>query len=81
MFQIVYWDQKTIFIEQQFVGLRDNFIHAVVLSRQSTIGLNVPEIMSKLSEQPITYRPEMPEELYDWLNSIEKSSAKIKKTK
>lgn len=53
----------------------------MVLSRQSTIGLNVPEIMSKLSGQPITFKPEMPEELQDWLNSIEKSSARLKKDK
>lgn len=78
-FQIVYWDEKTLFIEQQFIGLRDNFVHAIVLSRQSTIGLNVIEIMSKLTGKPITYKPEIPEELQDWLISIEKSSAKLKK--
>lgn len=79
-FQIVYWDDKTLFIEQQFIGLKDNFIHAVVLSRQSTIGLNVSEIMSKLTGKPATFRPDLPDELQDWLNSIEKSSAKLKKT-
>lgn len=77
--QIVYWDEKTLFIEQQFIGLKDNFVHAVVMSRQSTIGLNVPEIMSKLTKKPITFRPDIPEELQDWLNSMEKSSAKLKR--
>jgi len=77
--KIVTWDEKTLFIEQQFVTLSDGFIRAVVLSKQSTIGLNVPEIMAKLTGKDVSYRPTPPPELEDWLQSIEKSSARLRK--
>ncbi|CAG9833667.1 unnamed protein product [Diabrotica balteata] len=77
--KIVYWDEKTMYIEQQFVTLHDNFIRAVILSKQTTIGLNVPELMAKLTGCNVSYRPPLPEELKDWLSSIEKSSNKLRK--
>ncbi|XP_057657295.1 protein THEM6-like [Diorhabda carinulata] len=77
--KIVYWDEKTMYIEQQFVTLHDGFIRAVVLSKQTTIGLNVPEMMAKLTGCDVSYRPQMPEELQDWLSSMEKSSNRLRK--
>ncbi|KAJ8922817.1 hypothetical protein NQ315_007852 [Exocentrus adspersus] len=77
--KIVYWEEKTLYIEQQFITLSDGFIRAVVLSKQGTIGLNVPEIMAKLTGKDISYRPTPPEELQDWLSSMEKSSARLRK--
>lgn len=73
------WDDKTLYIEQQFITLHDGFIRAVVLSKQGTIGLNVPEIMAKLTGKDVSYRPSPPEELTDWLTSMEKSSARLRK--
>ncbi|XP_018572437.1 protein THEM6-like [Anoplophora glabripennis] len=77
--KIVYWEEKTLYIEQQFITLSDGFIRAIVLSKQGTIGLNVPEIMAKLTGKHISYRPTPPDELQDWLNSMEKSSARLRK--
>ncbi|CAG9856396.1 unnamed protein product [Phyllotreta striolata] len=77
--KIVYWDEKTLYIEQQFITLRDGFIRAIVLSKQSTIGLNVPEIMAKLTGCDVSYRPNPPDELQDWLASMEKSSNRLRK--
>ncbi|KAL1506291.1 hypothetical protein ABEB36_005683 [Hypothenemus hampei] len=77
--KIVTWDDATLFIEQQFVTLNDNFVRAIILSKQTTIGVNVPELMAKLSGKDISYRPTPPPELQDWLQSIEKSSARLRK--
>lgn len=77
--QIVAWDEKTLYIEQQFITLSDGFVRAIVLSKQGTIGLNVPEIMAKLTGKDISYRPTPPSELEDWLQSMEKSSARLRK--
>lgn len=77
--KIVSWDEKTLYIEQQFVTLRDNFVRAVVLSKQTTIGLNVPEIMAKLTGKDVSYRPTPPPELEDWLTSMDKSSERLRK--
>lgn len=77
-FQIIGWDEKALFIEQRFITF-DGFIRAIVLSKQGTIGFNVPEVMSKLTGKDISYRPVPPPELQDWLTSIEKSSERLKK--
>ncbi|CAH0560742.1 unnamed protein product [Brassicogethes aeneus] len=77
--KIMYWDEKTLFIEQQFITLSDGFIRAIVHSKQGTIGLNVSEIMAKLTGKDVSYRPTPPAELQDWLTSIEKSSQRLRK--
>ncbi|KAF7275117.1 hypothetical protein GWI33_012168 [Rhynchophorus ferrugineus] len=77
--KIITWDEKTLYIEQQFVTLRDGFVRAVVLSKQTTIGLNVPEIIAKLTGKDVSYRPTPPPELEDWLSSMEKSSERLRK--
>nr|CAI5831110.1 unnamed protein product [Callosobruchus analis] len=77
--RIMYWDEKTLYIEQQFITIADGFIRAVVLSKQGTINLNVAEMMSKLTGKDASYRPTPPPELLDWLSSMEKSSARLRK--
>ncbi|XP_060531749.1 protein THEM6 [Cylas formicarius] len=77
--KIVTWDEKTLFIEQQFITLNDGFIRAVVLSKQSTIGLDVPKIMAKLTGQDVSFRPAPVAELEDWLKYMEKSSQRLRK--
>ncbi|KAK9876579.1 hypothetical protein WA026_013959 [Henosepilachna vigintioctopunctata] len=76
--KIVAWDERTLYIEQRFVTF-DGFIRAIVLSKQGTIGLDVPTIMAKLTKKDVSYRPIPPPELEDWLKSIEKSSERLKK--
>lgn len=77
--QIVYWEERTLYIEQQFITLHDGFIRAIVLSKQGTINLNVPEVMAKMTGKDVSYRPTPPAELQDWLTSMEKSSARLRK--
>lgn len=77
--QIVYWDEKTMYLEQQFISLTDGFIRAVVLSKQNVIGLNFCEVVSKMLGKDQSYRPEVLPELELWLSSMEKSSDRLKK--
>ncbi|XP_023012106.1 protein THEM6 [Leptinotarsa decemlineata] len=77
--KIVSWDEKTLFLEQQFITTHDGFIRAVVLSKQTTLNFNVAEIMAKLTGKDVSYRPTPPEELQDWLSSMEKSSNRMRK--
>lgn len=79
MLQIVYWDEKTMYLEQQFISLTDGFIRAVVLSKQNVIGLNFCEVVSKMLEKDQSYRPDILPELELWLTSMEKSSERLKK--
>lgn len=77
--QLVYWDDKAIYLEQQFVTLRDGFVRAVVLSKQNIVGINVDDLMAKLIGSDVK-KPEILEELELWLKGIEVSSAKLRKS-
>lgn len=76
--KVIYWDDKTLYLEQQFIT-NDGFIRAIVHSQQKTIGINVPEIMAKLMGKDLSYRPEILPELQQWLESIETSSNRLRK--
>jgi len=81
LLQLIYWEDKHFYIEQQFISLTDNFIRAVVLSRQTVTGLKIPvqDIIAEL--EPETRRPEPTKELQFWLESMEESSQSLKKQK
>ena len=74
--QLVWWDEKAIYIEQQFVTL-DGFVRAVAISKQSITKVNVCELMKEFEGG--NSRPEQPEELKVWLEAIELSSKKLRK--
>lgn len=77
--RLIWWDEKAIYIEQQFITLNDNFVRAVALSKQCITNCNVVDIMQE--KFPEIIRPEMPEDLKLWLDSIELSSQKLRKDK
>lgn len=68
-----------MYLEQQFITLRDGFVRAVVLSKQNVIGLNFAETVGKMLNQDASYRPPMLPELQTWLQSMEQSSNRLKK--
>lgn len=76
---MIYWDEKSIYLEQQFVTASDNFVRAVCLSKQTIIGLNVEQLMAKLMNKDPSYRPEIHDDLRLWMQSMEASSAKLRK--
>ncbi|XP_017775876.1 PREDICTED: protein THEM6-like [Nicrophorus vespilloides] len=77
--KIVYWDEKSIFFEQQFIT-SDGFIRAVIISQNKLINLSVPETMAKLMDKDESYRPDIPEEVKLWVSSITASSNRLRKT-
>lgn len=80
MFQLVYWDEKALYLEQQFITLNDNFVRAIALSKQNIVGVNVCDLLKSLLGDE--YKdPEKPAELDHWLESIEISSAKLREKK
>lgn len=79
MLQMVYWDEKNVYLEHQFISLTDGFIRAVGLSKQTTFGLKVPvgEVIKAL--EPEAQLPAITKELQLWFDSMEESSQKLKK--
>lgn len=79
VFQLINWDEKSLYLEQQFISLSDGFVRAIAYSKQSTIGVNVPEIMAKLLQTDVSHRPAPPAELEHFVNCLEVSSNRLKK--
>ncbi|OXU31033.1 hypothetical protein TSAR_006543 [Trichomalopsis sarcophagae] len=79
--QLIYWDDRNFYLEHEFISLSDNFVRAVVLSKQSVTGLKVPvsEIIEKVEQG--ARRPELTKELRLWLDSMEESSLRYKKSR
>lgn len=76
--QLIWWDEKAIYLEQKFISSSDNFVRAVVTSKQSITNVNVLELMKKFPECA-NERPTVPEELEIWLKAIEVSSKNLRK--
>lgn len=75
--QLVYWEEKTIFIEQKFITINDGFVRAVVLSRQNLLNIDSDTLFRGIPGAD--QKPECPEEIKHWLQAIEISSAKLRK--
>ncbi|XP_063231946.1 protein THEM6 [Bacillus rossius redtenbacheri] len=75
--QMVWWDDKAIYLEQRFVTLRDGFVRAVSLSKQSVIGVSADEAVRALAGADVS-KPDLPEDLRLWLDSLQASSAKLR---
>nr|XP_033337465.1 protein THEM6 [Megalopta genalis] len=77
--KLIYWDDKNIYLEHQFISIPDGFVRAVGLSKQTTFGLkvSVDEILQEL--EPGIEKPQMTKELQLWLDTMEESSQKLKK--
>ncbi|XP_063621797.1 protein THEM6-like [Cydia splendana] len=75
--RLAYWDDKTLFIEQKFITLSDGFVRAIVLSRQNLIDVNAESLFKGIPGAE--HKPTCPEEITHWLQSIEISSAKLRK--
>ena len=80
-FQLVYWDDRSLFLEHEVITLRDGKVRSILTSRQHAIGRNGDSIEALLSELTGSQvRPSCPEYIEHWLRSMEISSLKLKKT-
>ena len=75
----MYWDQKAIYLEQRFVTLRDGFVRAIALSKQSIVNVDVDDMMAKFVG-PDVQKPVMSEEIDHWLKGNEVSSVRLRKS-
>ncbi|XP_055911823.1 protein THEM6 [Eupeodes corollae] len=77
--KLIWWDDKAIYLEQQFITVADGFVRAVALSKQCITNCSVNDVMKQFPEGKTA--PAMPEELKLWLQAIEVSSDKLRKDK
>lgn len=77
--KLIYYTDKVMFLEQQFITLNDGFVRAVVISKQNIIGMDVPTVVNKMMGKDSEYKPVMPTELQHLTNCIEESSARLRK--
>ncbi|XP_048000546.1 protein THEM6 [Leguminivora glycinivorella] len=80
--RVIYWDNKTVFMEHEFVG-PGRFVHAVAVCRQRVIDTAVAPIAELLVQLHCagTCKPQlgkMPPELELWVQSNELSSARLR---
>lgn len=78
----IYWDDKTVFMEHEFVG-PGGFVHAVAVCRQRVIDTSaaaIAELLLQLHCAGACHSPpgKMPPELELWVQSNELSSAKLR---
>ncbi|KAH0535793.1 hypothetical protein KQX54_019262 [Cotesia glomerata] len=91
--KIIYWDDKSIFMEHKFITPHDDFVRAIAVCRQRLLDCSAEAVMSTLLDRgvkqngsveggvPQTHvRPEMPLEVAKWLESNDISSAILRGT-
>ncbi|XP_017849359.1 protein THEM6-like [Drosophila busckii] len=76
--RLVWWDDKAVYLEQQFITLSDGFVRAVVFTKQCITDCSVLEVLSTYPEVAGAL-PELPAELKLFLDAIEVSSQKLRK--
>ncbi|XP_011493979.1 PREDICTED: protein THEM6 [Ceratosolen solmsi marchali] len=90
--KIIYWDEKTIFMEHRFVTPSDGFVRAIAICRQRLLDCSAESVMGGLIDRGVKQngsletgvtqipqvRPEMPVEVARWLESNDVSSAKLR---
>ncbi|KAJ2941020.1 hypothetical protein O0L34_g13149 [Tuta absoluta] len=78
----IYWDEKTVFMEHEFVG-PGGFVHAVAVCRQRVIDTSAAAIAELLMQLHCagSCRPppsKMPQELELWVQSNDLNSARLR---
>lgn len=77
--QLIYWEDKYFYMEQKFIDLKNNFIYAIALNRQTITGLktSIQEIIANIEPKICISKPT--KEFKLWLQSIEESSQNLRK--
>lgn len=79
MTKLIHLDEKHLYYEHKFVNPRNNFIHTVIFTKTTPIGVKVP--LSELIKQvePEIHLPEITKDFQLWLESMEHSSQLLRK--
>uniref|UniRef100_D3TPI9 Protein THEM6 n=1 Tax=Glossina morsitans morsitans TaxID=37546 RepID=D3TPI9_GLOMM len=78
--KLIWWDEKAIYLEQQFITLSDGFVRAIAFSKQNIKDCNVMNLMKSFDEIG-EERPALREELRLWLDAMELASLPLRKDK
>ncbi|XP_023172172.2 protein THEM6-like [Drosophila hydei] len=74
--RLIWWDDKAMYFEQQFVSLFTGFVHAIALSKHLFINYNVFDLVPMFKDT--AQRPDIPDELKLWLEANDESSKKLR---
>ncbi|XP_075970642.1 protein THEM6-like [Anticarsia gemmatalis] len=78
--KLVYWDDRSLFLEHDVITLRDGKVRSILLSRQHAIGQNGDSTEALLAGLPgADIKPTRPEYIDHWLRSMQISSSKLLK--
>jgi hypothetical protein len=71
------FDERSLYFEQKFVSLHDNFIRAIALCKNTAVNCNV---IGAMKERFDLAQPDCPEDLAKFIESNDISSNKLKMT-
>ncbi|KAM4688722.1 protein THEM6 [Discoglossus pictus] len=75
--RLLCWDDKAFYVEQRFVAPRDEFVCAVLLSRQHIMGNSPDKVVQSMCKRKVE-SPEFPEEVVHWISYNDNSSQKLR---
>ena len=79
LFQIIYWDNKAVYMEHRFITPKDDFVRAIAICQQRVITCNAEDIMKELlGIEAGIQKPEIPLEVAKWIECNEISSANLR---
>ncbi|KAK0180750.1 hypothetical protein PV327_003101 [Microctonus hyperodae] len=90
--KIIYWDEKSIFMEHKFITPKDDFVRAIAICRQRLLECSAETVLATLLQRGVkqntnvepnvaqvtNIRPEIPPEVASWLESNDISSATLR---
>ena len=81
--KLVWWDEKNLYIEQNFLNPKNGFIFATVYIKGATVNCSTPALLTRCSEMlgcAPTTEPCAPLDLKAWIQFQELSSDRLKKS-
>nr|CAD7403432.1 unnamed protein product [Timema cristinae] len=77
--KIIYWDEKSIFMEHRFITPKDDFVRAIVLCQQRVIKCDANDVMKELMDvESGIEKPQVPMEVAKWIECNEISSGNLR---
>ncbi|XP_050417430.1 protein THEM6 [Patella vulgata] len=76
--KISYWDEKSFYFEQTFVRCSDKFICAIVIVKQTLIGITPEQLIAEIDSNIV--KPEPLPDILKWIESNQLSSERLRKS-
>uniref|UniRef100_T1JL52 Protein THEM6 n=1 Tax=Strigamia maritima TaxID=126957 RepID=T1JL52_STRMM len=75
--KVLYWDDRSMYAEQSFTTLHDGFVRAIALTKQTSVGPSMSELVERVLGESVT-SPLPTAELVKWMETNELSSKKLR---